>query len=272
MKRTLTLFTITAICCAMMVSCKNKQSEPTPEEIEAQKVALADSILAKIDDYAEQYIKAGDDGCILANISLTDEEKLVKPSYLLDPGEVSNFITKEQKINALAIFYMEYFFRLLYNLPTDEVKEVSAKLAFEVNHPIDSDIMTSSKPVSEVIREQYKACRDRGDLAYFWQFQIAILIEFDYLLANNPELLLNRVSEDCFQAYNQQWVNVRKSIEYLSQYDCEIEQINNNIPSSNNGVSAEDAINIYYPTVAKAIETYKEYKSYHIDKRNALLQ
>jgi len=56
MKRTLTIFTLAAICAAMMVSCKNtKTTEPTPEEIQVQKQALADSVLAQMDALYEAY-------------------------------------------------------------------------------------------------------------------------------------------------------------------------------------------------------------------------
>jgi len=91
-----------AVLAVLTISCKNtKTTEPTPEEIQAQKVALADSVLAQIDEYAEQFSKTRD-GYLLNLFALTDEEKIIKPDYLLEPSEVSKFITKTQKVNALA--------------------------------------------------------------------------------------------------------------------------------------------------------------------------
>jgi len=134
MKRTLTLIALVAICCAMMVSCKNtKTTEPTPEEIQAQKVALADSVLAEIDAFADEYMLASDNAFFIADYELTEEEKLVKPDYLLEPSFANTLVTKSQKVNALAFYLADIQVRKLYDMPMEEAKEVIAKLAIELN-------------------------------------------------------------------------------------------------------------------------------------------
>jgi len=271
MKRTISLIALVAICSAMMVSCKSKQSEPTPEEVQAQKVALADSVLAKIDAFAEQFINVSDDADIFAKINLTEEEKMVKPDYLLDPNDVSKFVTKRQKVNALAIYECETFIRNMYGMPTDEVKEVTAKLALELNHPADIDMYLEwDKPSSELIKSEYNACKERGDVSYFWQFENAILYETNYLFANNPELYLKQIGEENFTAYSEEWNNLLRAIWTLAPYDEEINMISKSLP-----IQSEADINgldKFFQNITTAIETYNNYSSRYIDERNSLLQ
>jgi len=141
MKRTFQFLAFVAICSAMMVSCKNtKQSEPTLEEIQTQKVALADSVLAKIDAFAGKFIDASEGDFRIVNFELNEEEKMVKPDYLLDPSFANTLVTKSQKVNALAIFLVELTVREIYDMPLEETQEVMAKLAVEIDHPVDVNI------------------------------------------------------------------------------------------------------------------------------------
>jgi len=84
-----------------MVSCKNNNKKtqsknPSQEEVQEMKQALADSVLAEIDAFADQYSDAASKAFRLQAMELTDDEKQVKPDYLLDPSLVSKFVTKSQ--------------------------------------------------------------------------------------------------------------------------------------------------------------------------------
>jgi len=274
MKKSLIFIAVAMVATLLMVSCKNnkKAKEPTSEEVQAQKVALADSVLAKIDEYAQQYIKYSDDADFVWIIKLTDEEKMVKPDYLLDPAEVSNFVTKTQKVNALAIYDMEYYLRLLYDMPVNDVKEVIAKLAVELNHPIDGDFLTSDRPTSDFIREEYNVCKERGELAYFWQFQNAIIRETDFLLAKNPELFINKVGDENLNAYGIQWASFKNAIRTLAPYDEEIAIIYDIFDSAAKNMSNEEVNQTYYGSRELIIDSYKNNLFDCIGKRNALLQ
>jgi len=272
MKRTFILLSILSICCAVMVSCKNtKQSEPTPEEIQAQKVALADSVLAKIDAIAEKYINLSNNAYFFDNISLTEAEKMIKPDYLLEPGEYCNFITRNQKVNALAIYEVEYYIRMLYDIPTDEVAEVMTKLATETNLPSDSEILTSDKSASEMLREAYMDCKEKNEIAYFWRFQIAVIREMSYLLAKNPEFYLTKISEETWASYREYWDYAYQAITTLAPYDAEIALILNTFDPIANGVNYNE-IREAYSTIPSSIKTLKADKYQAIAKRNALLK
>jgi len=270
MKRTFQFLALVAISSAMMVSCKNKQSEPISEDIQAQKVALADSVLAQIDALYEEYEDASAKGYLWGDIVLTEEEKIVKPDYLLEPLFASTLATKSQKVNALAFYLADLPIRKMYDMQVEEVKEAIVKLAIELNHPIDFKGDTYSKtPVSEIVRKEYEACRERGDLTYFWQFQNAILRETEYLLSKNADLFLNKISDAQVSEFDRRWDNFIDAVKVLAEYDDEMRLVLNTIYLPSN---REEFDNMYYSSKEAAAEMYRSNKFQFIERRNALLQ
>jgi len=272
MKRTLTLISFVAICCAMMVSCKNsKTTEPTAEEVQAQKQALADSVLAKIDEIAEQYWNAQAESPIFATMKLTDEEKLVKPDYLLDPSVANTLVTKSQKINALAIYVTDIAVCKAYDMPYEGLREAAIKLATELDVPFDMEITTSNEPISEKIKATYKACKERGELSLFWQFEYGVVAEFSFILSQNPELLLSKITEEEWQAFNRVKKARVAAIEELAKYDEEMALLCEFRAKNRVTASKEESVR-----KNQSIETAKQYyianKAKYAAKRNALLQ
>jgi len=271
MKRTLTILALVALCSAMMVSCKNKKSnESIPEEIQEQKVALADSVLAKIDAFADEYFVASGNSFRIANFELTEEEKMIRPDYLLEPSFANTLVTKSQKVNALAIYVIDYGVRKIYDMPLDETKEVIAKLAAEINHPFDVSIHSDYEmPLSEKIRKEYEACKERGDLVYFWKFQNAILREMDYLLSKNADLFFNKISDAEVAEFDRLWDNLIDAVKVLAEYDDEMRLVFNKIYNPSN---REEFDNMYFSSKEAAAEMFRSNKLQFIENRNALLQ
>jgi len=269
MKRTLTLFACVAICCAMMASCKNnKTAEPTPEEIQAKKVALADSVLAQIDAIFEEIKDASIKGKIWETVFLTEEEKMVKPDYLLDPSFASTLVTKSQKVNALAILIADCAVRKIYGMPLDETTEVIAKLAIELNHPFIPDC---EMPESEIIKKEYEVCRERGDLVYFWQFQNAIVAELGYVIAQNPELFLSKITEEQNQALVKRTIEKNMAMRELAKYDEEMAGVLE-IYNNTRVISSDEEKAIVYDSIESTKQYFTANKDKFIAKRNALLQ
>jgi len=274
MKRTLTLFACVAVCCAMMVSCKNRKiTEPTSEEIQAQKVALADSVLAEIDNYVDEFITDYGNcyGLRAASFELTEAEKLVKPDYLLEPSMVNEFVTKTQKANALTIYIVELGVREMYGMPLDETKEAITKLAIDVNFPFDADQYEADVPLSERIKAEYEKCKESGDVAFFWQFQSVITLETGYIVSQNPVLFFNKITEEQWQAYVKMVNETNNVMRELAKYDKEmadvLEMFNQNrlVPSDGE-----------WAMINTSIESAKQFnlaqKDKFIAKRDALLQ
>ncbi len=102
------LIALAMLAVLTMVSCKNnnkkaQSQDPTQEEVQEMKQALADSVLAEIDAFVDEYIDASSKSFKIRDLELTENEKSVRPDYLLDPSVANNLVTRSQKINALVI-------------------------------------------------------------------------------------------------------------------------------------------------------------------------
>jgi len=273
MKRTLTLIACVAVCSAMIISCKNnKKTEPSPEEIQAQKVALADSVLAQIDVLYQEFNEAFQKGFFWWDVLLTEEEKMVKPDYLLDPSVASSLVTKSQKVNALAIYTVDLQIMKLYGMPLEEVKESLAKIAAELNHPVDANAIAGSEmPTAQRTKTLYEECRERGDLSYFWQFHSAFLTETVYAVAQNPELFFSKISEEVWQSFVTAVQDKNKTMRELAKYDEEMAAILQ-IHDQNRVFSSDEEMVKAYASIESAKQFFSANKDKYLSKRNALLQ
>ncbi len=228
MKKTY-LFIALAMVAAMTVSCKNNNkkakeaSDANAEVVAAAKTILADDVLAKIDEIGKPFFDESGKFNFTTIISshLTEEEKLVKPDYLLDPSEVNNYVTKTQKVNALAILISDRTLMEAYEMPLEEVNDAIARLVAEVGAPITvegRDNMT----VSEKLDAAYKKCKESGDLAFFWQFNFAMMNEFSYLVCQAPDIYYRNISEEQSQAFHKRIVAIRGVLKTLAEYDPEV--------------------------------------------------
>jgi len=199
-----------------------KVSEPSHIDVEERKLALASSILAQIDSLFLLFQKTSSQSFDLSKLELTEKEKQVKPEYLLDLSASNDFVTKSQKVNAMAIFVIERSIKKIYDMPLEGTDQTIAKLAAELNYPVDIEFLGSDAPVSERLEREYEICKECGDLDYFWQFQYAIFVETTYILAQNPELFIRRISDEQYQAFHESAFKRIDVIMELAKYDEEM--------------------------------------------------
>lgn len=220
------IFIAAAMAAAITIgACKNnnkKAQESALEDIQAQKQEVADSILAQIDTLAALVSDAASKSFKFSNLELSEKEKMIKPDYLLDPSVAGTFVTRLQKINALAYYTVEYGVRLIYDMPVGEADEAIATLASEIGYPIDTELLRSDIPVSEMIRREYKLCKEYGDIETFWKFLCALIFHTDYIIASNPELYIPKITEEGLQQFNLELEYVNNAATSLAPCDEEM--------------------------------------------------
>lgn len=272
MKKTYLLFAIAMFAVLSLVSCKsNKSNQPTPEDVKEMKLALADSVLAQIDALEADFQDAAGKSILFAQIALTDKEKMVKPDYLLDPAEVDNFVTKDQKVSALAFYILEKNLRKAYEMPTDAAEAAISKLLVDINYPLDEELIKSDAPISEKIKSEYELCSERGEQDLYWRFQYSLLCDMNYLLASNPDLFFSKITDDNISAYDRQWAKCFEAIKYLAAYDEEMDELFIAEASRSNGLSTEE-IRARFANVDAAKATFKSNEFHPIEWRNSLLK
>ena len=269
------LFIALAMVAAMSVSCKNnnkKLQKANAEVVEAAKTVLADDVLATIDEYGQIYLDECSNYDIQEFIAahLTDEEKLVKPDYLLDPAQTSGLVTKSQKFAALAILSSERTIREAYGMPVEKSVEAQARLALDINYPFHNNELKDLK-TSDKIRRFYEVCKERGELAYFWKLNSAFMTEFLYLMVYNPDLFLNNITDEQWSSFRKRYDSFLSTVRILAKYDEEIASIVN-IINETNSVSNDEETSEAFATKESGINKIIENKDKYIARRNALLK
>ncbi len=229
MKKTY-LFIALAMVAAMSVSCKNnnkaaKNADANAEVVAAAKTILADDVLATIDKLAESFIdETGKFNAVdIISSALTEEEKLIKPDYLLEASQANEMVTKSQKLSALAILIVERPIRIAYGMPTTETDEVMARFVAEVNDPMSFDDEKNLTP-SEKAKKAYEAHKERGDIADYWQFALGLQVEASYLISKNTEVFFRNLNEEQYHAFAKRFKAVTDAVRTLAQYDPEVKQ------------------------------------------------
>ena len=217
---------------AMTVSCKNnnkkaESNEADAEVVEAAKTILADDVMATIDELVQAYINADGGEIAYEEIiasSLTEEEKLIKPDYLLEASRANEMVTKSQKLNTLAILLVERPIRIAYGMPTEGTDEVIAHFIADVNSPVNLD-GNKDLTLSEKLKKAYEFYKERGDVADFWQsYGLASVTELGYLISKNTDAFFRNINEDQYAAFLKRVTAVANAVRFLSEYDPEVKQ------------------------------------------------
>jgi len=271
------LIALAMLAALTMVACKNNNKktqaqEPTQEEVQEMKQALADSVLAKIDAIVNQFYDANSKKFTFRSMELTDKEKAVKPDYLLDPSEVNNLVSKSQKINALGFLMVDLGVRYLYDMPVDEAREAIAKLALEVNLTDDYLSATENqKDFSILAKKMYNSCLANNELPAFWQYNFAGSVEFCYIFAQNPKLYFSKITEKEWQSFFTQVLLTIDALKELAPYDPEIAQVLE-LRNKNRAFESDQARDQVLSTLQSTQDFFIDNKDKYIARRNALLQ
>jgi len=257
------------IALMFIISCNREQKEFRKMEqgipAESGKTMFADSSLALLDEIYEQYLGIAEPE-MLSEMSLSSTEKVIKPEYLLDPKNADTYVGRDQKMAALAFLSTERFVRKLYDMPTKASGQAIKKLALETNYPFNFDKI-KDKPMSERVRKIYQVCRNRNDMDIFWEFQFNILVEKDYILAQDPESFLGKINQEQLEAWRKHYILVKKAVTLLAPYDEEMNKLNGFLAS--NLVQENVLIN---GTIEDLIGFYSDNKDYFISRRNKMIE
>ena len=198
--------TIVAVAFAAIVfaACGGKKSANNVEDadslksfeqqqIEASIKMHMDSIAAEISKMKQPtFIQEGNGG-----LSLTKEEKQVKPDYLLPANAAEEAATLAEKYRMLSALGVDKRIAKLYDMPTDEYEKAIAKLIADIN----------------------------GRINYFWQLASAALVEELYIANKNADKFLSVFDDEAASNITFRVILVLDAINRLSEYDPDIKPI-----------------------------------------------
>lgn len=191
------------------------------EQVEASVKMEIDSLASEIGKLKQfPFICEDADG----KLSLTKEEKQVKPEYLLAPAIAEEATTLAEKYRVLSALNVDQKIAALYEMPTEDYDKAITKLAADINDP-SFQALSDSADFFETTQVLYDAMEENGRINYFWQLAAASLVEQLYVLNENTDKFLSVFDDDAAANVTFRIVTVVDAVKRLAEYDEEIKPV-----------------------------------------------
>ena len=191
------------------------------EQIEASIKMHFDSLASEVGKLKQLPVVTKDGG-----ITLTDEEKQVKPDYLLNPAVSDNAMTLSEKYRVLSALEVDKEVSKLYEMPLDEYEKVITKLAADINDP-SFKAFDEGAGIYEATTALYDAMNENGRINYFWQIVASSLVEEIYVISQNTEKFITAFDDDSAANVTFRIVLLSDAVSRLANYDPEFEPVAN---------------------------------------------
>lgn len=204
MKKYLFLPVLFCLC-----ACTGNKTNNSPALAESENIELQESVVNHLDSLADILC----DSTQLASIhsifdanamKLTDEQKMVKPDYLLENKDFESLVTLSEKYRAHAMAMVDSRVVKLYDLDSssdyvafvDRLQADIADKAFEEMKAKGHEDFF--KPETYV--QLYNTMKDAGRLQYFYESTTAMVVETLYILTKNNKAIVSQLTDEQTQA------------------------------------------------------------------------
>lgn len=157
-------------------------------------------------------------------ISLTDQEKQVKPDYLLDLAAADNAMTLSEKYRVLSAIEVDKELAKLYDMPVDGYDQAIAKLAAEINDP-SFKAAEDAAGVYEATQALYDAMNENGRINYFWQIVATSLVEQLYITSQNTDKFIGSFTDENAANVTFRLILIQDALDRLTEYDPELSPV-----------------------------------------------
>ncbi len=223
-------FLVVALAAMAFASCGgNKATQNAEEQADSVKTfeqeQIEENIKMQLDSIASELGKLktlpiftnAEDG----TIALSEDEKLVKPDYLLDPAKANDAVTLSEKYRALAILNVDKYVAKSYGMPTDQYDEAIAKLAADINDPAFKAVQDEG-PIAQNIQNFYDQELESGRLNYFWQVATSSIVEQLYIMTQNTDKFIGGFDDEAASKVTFRVICLQDAINRLTAYDSEL--------------------------------------------------
>ena len=217
-----------AIAFAACGGKKSAQAEEATDSVKSfEQQQIEASIKMHVDSIASElgklktlpFLQEGKDG-----ITLTKQEKQVKPDYLLTPSVADEATTLTETYRIMSALSVDKKIAALYEMPTEDYEKAITKLASDINDPSFKAI-EDANTIFETTTTLYDEMEKNGRINYFWQLAAAALVEQLYVINQNSEKFLSNFNDDAAANVTFRIVLILDAVNRLAQYDPDIEPV-----------------------------------------------
>ena len=189
---------LVASWCCLLISCfggsSNKKNE-TKVVSNLEKIYITKELKIEMNALVANLVRLGEFKFI--ERVLTPKEKKVEPTFLLDLEKAKTLATRNEKLSAVMMYYVDMQVAKLYDLPLENHKNVITKLEQEINSPMVVDELTETTSVTRNdLYSLYDSSLKTKELDKFWLQLTAGLIENMYVISHDPDRYLVGMTDD----------------------------------------------------------------------------
>ena len=189
------------------------------EQVEAKIKMEIDSLAAEIGKLKDlPIVQEG------GAVKLTDQEKQVKPDYLLSAAVAENAATLAEKYRMLSALSVDKNIAALYGMPTDEYQTAIAKLVADIDDPSFKEVEDTAS-IFKAGQQLYTAMEKNGRINNYWQLVAASLVEEIYVMSQNSDKFITAFDDESAANVSFRIVLILDAINRLSEYDADIEPV-----------------------------------------------
>lgn len=155
------------------------------------------------------------------SLSLTEEEKQVKPDYLLDAKQAEETVTLSSKYRVLTVLEIDKVVAKAYGMPLDEYEAAIVKLSADINDPAFA-VLNEEGTFAAITQKYYDAEEENGRINYFWQVATTSIVEQIYILTQNVDKFITSIDDEAAANLTLRLAIVQDAIERLTEYDPEL--------------------------------------------------
>lgn len=221
---------------ALLISCAGgtkKTNEAETEEVKSfEQEQIEANIKMQVDSLASLYAQMDDSPVMAAfkkgQLLLTEEEKQVKPDYLLAPEVANDLVTLSQKYRAVGIYSIDEFVAKNYEMPTDEMVASRSRLIVDLNDPA-FDLFINESYTDSTFAETFEAFYNQEDesgrINFFWETATAAFVEQIFILTQNPDKYLVCFDDQKAADFTYRLILLQNALEQLREYAPELEEL-----------------------------------------------
>ena len=209
-----------------LCACTGNKTNNNATLTEAETIELQETVVSHLDSLAGILCDPTQQASFYSILEpssfvLTDDQKLVKPDYLLSNKDFEDLVTLSEKYRAHAMAMVDSRVTKLYGLDNSSdfvalVERLQAEIADNAyNDMAAKDHQDFFKP--QVYVELYEEMKTAERLQYFYESTAAMVVETLYVLTKNDEVLVSQLSDAQTQALVRHLNVVAEATDLLSQ-------------------------------------------------------
>lgn len=224
------LYAVVALAVVGLASCGDKKTEQTSSledsvvafvqsELKAEMIQELDSLLDEVGKCkAPAFVKTG-----TPDVALTEEEKKVKPDYLVNPKSASKATVLSEKYRALTVLRIDRNIAKLYDMDVTEYDNAIGKLFADINDPAFKASFEDMEKAD--IMALYAAEKEAGRINYVWQCIAASNVEALYIMSQNVDKFTATLDDEAAQAITNRLAHINVSATALVDFDSDFKPV-----------------------------------------------